>query len=123
MMPLLMVALIIGSMSVQSVVLEATAYAPLEGVAGGCHDGDPHTTATGTKPGHGTVAVNPTVIPYGSVIYIPGGYGWGRAEDTGGAIRQRSDLIDLWMSTRREAIMWGRQKVQAYIATPRRDNR
>ena len=122
-MPLLLTGmLLLGNISVQAVTLEATAYAPLEGVAGGCHDGNPHGPATGSTPRHGTIAVNPAIIPYGSAIYVPG-YGWGIAADTGGMIRRRTNLIDLWMSTRREALLWGRRRVQAYIATPRRDIR
>ncbi len=43
------------------------------------------TTATGTTVQKGTVAVDPSVIPLGTRMYIPG-YGDGVAEDTGGAI-------------------------------------
>src|SRR5258708_6715988 len=38
-------------------------------------------TCQGTFTTHGTIAVDPRVIPYGSRIYVPG-YGWGRALDT-----------------------------------------
>lgn len=65
----------------------ATMYAP------GCGDSG-HGTATGTTPHHGTVAVDPATIPLGSRLWIEG-YGWGRAEDTGGAIRGAH--VDLWV--------------------------
>ena len=98
------------------VEMYASAYAPLDpaAVAGGCHNGDPTRTATGTYPEVGTVAVNPKVIPYGTKLYIEG-YGWGVAEDTGGAIRARTDLIDLFFLTRDEAIKWGVRKVVVHI--------
>ena len=50
------------------------------------------TTATGTTVQKGTVAVDPSVIPLGTRMYIPG-YGDGVAEDTGGAII--GNIIDL----------------------------
>jgi uncharacterized protein YabE (DUF348 family) len=50
------------------------------------------TTATGTTVQKGTVAVDPSVIPLGTRMYIPG-YGNGVAEDTGGAII--GNIIDL----------------------------
>lgn len=49
-------------------------------------------TATGTTVQKGTVAVDPSVIPLGTRMYIPG-YGHGIAEDTGGAII--GNIIDL----------------------------
>jgi uncharacterized protein YabE (DUF348 family) len=49
-------------------------------------------TATGTIVRKGTVAVDPSVIPLGTSMYIPG-YGYGVAEDTGGAVV--GNIIDL----------------------------
>lgn len=49
-------------------------------------------TATGTTVQKGTVAVDPSVIPLGTRMYISG-YGYGVAEDTGGAII--GNIIDL----------------------------
>ncbi len=50
------------------------------------------TTATGTAVYKGIVAVDPTVIPLGTQLYIPG-YGYGVAADTGGGIK--GYMIDL----------------------------
>jgi uncharacterized protein YabE (DUF348 family) len=50
------------------------------------------STATGTTVGKGTVAVDPRLIPLGTSLYIPG-YGYGIAEDTGGAVV--GNIIDL----------------------------
>jgi len=49
-------------------------------------------TSTGVPVTKGIVAVDPSVIPYGTRLYIPG-YGFGEAADTGGAIV--GNIIDL----------------------------
>jgi uncharacterized protein YabE (DUF348 family)/3D (Asp-Asp-Asp) domain-containing protein len=49
-------------------------------------------TSTGVPVTKGIVAVDPSVIPYGTRMYIPG-YGFGEAADTGGAIV--GNIIDL----------------------------
>ncbi|MDR6224892.1 3D domain-containing protein [Desmospora profundinema] len=74
------------------------------------HTGNP--TATGVMPKRGTVAVDPSVIPLGTRLYIPG-YGQGVAQDTGGAVR--GNIVDLFFETREEAIQWGRRNVTVYI--------
>lgn len=91
-------------------VMEATAYSPFDNRSGICADGNPSFTATGARPGPGTIAVNPSVIPYQSSMWVQG-YGWGRAEDTGGMIRARDDLIDVFQWSYDEAMKWGRRKV------------
>jgi 3D (Asp-Asp-Asp) domain-containing protein len=50
------------------------------------------TTRTGTGVYKGIIAVDPTVIPLGTQMYVPG-YGFGIAADTGGAIK--GNKIDL----------------------------
>lgn len=74
------------------------------------HTGNP--TATGNMPKRGTIAVDPSVIPLGTKLYIPG-YGQGVAQDTGGAVK--GNIIDLFFETREEAIQWGRRNVTIYI--------
>jgi 3D (Asp-Asp-Asp) domain-containing protein len=66
------------------------------------------STASGLPAGPGTVAVDATVIPLGTVLTIPG-YGRGVAADTGGAIR--GAVIDLWFPTVEQARAWGRRVV------------
>lgn len=58
-------------------------------------------TRSGTSVHWGAIAVDPRLIPMGSRIYVPR-YGYGRAEDTGGAIRGHH--IDTWMSSCRAAL-------------------
>jgi 3D (Asp-Asp-Asp) domain-containing protein len=65
-------------------------------------------TATGAPTGWGVVAVDPSVIPLGTRLSIPG-YGSGVAADTGGAIHGAT--IDLWFPTVAQANAWGRRTV------------
>jgi len=65
-------------------------------------------TATGIAAGPGVVAVDPSVIPFGTGLTIPG-YGEGVAADTGSAVVGAS--IDLWFATAQEARAWGRRTV------------
>jgi 3D (Asp-Asp-Asp) domain-containing protein/peptidoglycan hydrolase CwlO-like protein len=65
-------------------------------------------TASGLPTGPGVVAVDPTVIPLGTRMYIPG-YGPGIAADTGTAIKGLR--IDLWFPKLSQAESWGRRTV------------
>jgi 3D (Asp-Asp-Asp) domain-containing protein/peptidoglycan hydrolase CwlO-like protein len=65
-------------------------------------------TATGAPTGWGVVAVDPSVIPLGTGMTIPG-YGSGVAADTGSAIQGAT--IDLWFPTLAQARAWGRRMV------------
>ena len=70
-------------------------------------------TATGTKPQiNRTIAVDPTVIPYGSIVYIEG-LGYYIAEDCGGSIKGNS--IDIFVATHEEATKFGRQTRNVWI--------
>lgn len=74
-------------------------------------------TAMGLKPvrnpnGMSTIAVDPSVIPLGSKVYIPG-YGYAIASDTGGAIK--GNIIDLYMNSESACTSWGRRPVTVYI--------
>lgn len=64
-------------------------------------------TATGMPVGPGVVAVDPSVIPLGTKMYVPG-YGNGVAADVGGGIK--GNTIDLWM-TPSHCAAWGRRTV------------
>ena len=76
-------------------------------------------TATGTVPvrdpnGISTIAVDPRVIPLGSLVYVEG-YGKAVAADTGGAIK--GNIIDVYVNSEQEAYnSWGRKyNVPVYI--------
>jgi len=68
----------------------------------------PGHTASGLPVGWGVVAVDPTVIPLGTRMTIPG-YGEGVAADVGSGIR--GAMIDLWFPTLSQALEWGRRTV------------
>lgn len=75
-------------------------------------------TATGRYTERGVVAVDPSVIPLGSRLYIETGngsyvYGYAVAADTGGAIK--GNKIDLYMETKSECLSFGRRNVKVYI--------
>ncbi|UOF90428.1 LysM peptidoglycan-binding domain-containing protein [Fodinisporobacter ferrooxydans] len=54
-----------------------------------------------------TIAVDPTVIPLGSLVYIEG-IGYRKAEDTGGAIK--GNHIDVFFSDEQQAVRFGVKK-------------
>jgi 3D (Asp-Asp-Asp) domain-containing protein len=65
-------------------------------------------TATGAPSGWGVVAVDPSVIPLGTRMSIPG-YGEGVASDTGSAVQ--GTTIDLWFPSPAQAAAWGRRSI------------
>lgn len=91
----------------QELYVVATAYSPEES---GTH------TALGyniqENPNMKLIAVDPTVIPLGSTVWVEG-YGTAIAGDTGGAIKGHK--IDVLMPTRAEALQWGRRPVKIII--------
>jgi len=91
-----------------------TAYSPFDNVSGIENDGNPNYTATGTRPGPGTIAVDPKRIPYGSeiiIIYEDGTIEMGQALDTGATMRNSKDLwIDVYRDTYKETVQHGKKK-------------
>lgn len=64
----------------------------------------------------GTIAADTRYYPFGTEMYVPG-YGWGRVEDRGGAIKG-PNRIDLYFDSHSEALQWGRRKVKVDIYKP-----
>ena len=82
--------------------VEATAY---------CGD---EVTSLGIKPTpYRTIAVDPKVIPYGSIVYIPEYKALFRAEDTGSAIKGKR--IDIFLSNEDECKEFGRKNIRIYV--------
>ncbi len=69
-------------------------------------------TASGSKAKHGTIAADTSVLPFGTIVYVPG-YGYGRVEDRGGMIKGRK--LDLWFSSHAAARQWGRKRVKVRV--------
>lgn len=76
------------------------------------------TTASGTQSRYGAIAVDPSVIPLGTRMYIVSDdgkwiYGYATAEDTGGAIK--GNKIDLFYDSYDTCIQFGRRSCTVYI--------
>ena len=76
------------------------------------------TTATGTKVHHGTVAVDPRYIPYGTRMFIMASdgsyiYGLCEAEDCGGDIK--GDRVDLYLPNPEACMDFGRRRCTVYF--------
>lgn len=93
---------------------KATAYTAPEGAY----------TASGRLAEIGTCAVNPDVIPYGSILYIVGQndnicYGYAVAADTGLGLLENLISVDVYMGSTSEhyddACAWGLQYVDIYV--------
>ncbi len=86
----------------------ATAYC---GCINCCGKND-RITATGTRAVEGrTIAVDPSVIPYGTKILIDGNYYI--AEDCGGAIK--GNRVDIYFEEHQDALEFGVKNIQIQI--------
>lgn len=89
----------------------ATGYSPVDGTL----------TATGRTAQVGCVAVDPSVIPYGSRLYIATDdgsfvYGYAVAADTGGFTSNGSGVgVDLFFANAQQASSFGRKHVKIYV--------
>ena len=91
----------------RTISARVTAYAPFDNISGICADNNPYSTSTGKFPGSEYAAADPLILPYGTMLNIPG-YGTVEIQDTGGALRGKSEVrIDVFMETHEEAIAWG----------------
>lgn len=70
-------------------------------------------TSTMTKPRWGVIAVDPRVIPYGSIVYIPHFDKYFVAEDCGGGIK--GNRIDIFMDSEAKCRQWGVRKIKIKI--------
>ena len=98
-----------GSGNGREIYVTSTAYtASCNGCSG--------TTATGlnlhANPNAKVIAVDPSVIPLGSKVYVEG-YGYAVASDTGGAIK--GNKIDVFFPSKADAYRWGRKTVKIKI--------
>lgn len=69
-------------------------------------------TASGMKAQVGVVAVDTSVIPLGTKLYVEG-YGYAVAGDTGGSIK--NNKIDLFFNSYSDAVQYGVKNVNVYV--------
>jgi len=99
-----------GSFSRKGVMeMVATAYDPGPRSNGSRNKG---RTRMGRRATFGEAAVDPRIIPLGSILFIEG-YGLAIASDTGSAIKGKR--IDLCYDSRRVANNFGRQRVRVHV--------
>jgi 3D (Asp-Asp-Asp) domain-containing protein len=77
-------------------------------------------TASGRTAMPGMVAVDPSIIPYGTRLYIASTdneliYGYAIAADTGTSLIEGICLVDLFMNSYDECCEWGAHQVNVYI--------
>lgn len=99
----------VSSTSGKEIYVSSTAYtASCKGCSG--------VTSTGidlkSSPGAKIIAVDPSVIPMGSKVYVEG-YGYAVAADKGGAIK--GNRIDVFFSSKSDAYRWGAKKVKIRV--------
>ena len=76
--------------------------------------------ASGRRLTYGTVAVDPSVIPYGTLMYITSDdgsfvYGYAYAADTGAAMREGRVFVDLYYESYEESVKSAVIPVTVYI--------
>ena len=76
-------------------------------------------TASGTRVNWGTIAADTNFYPFGTIMHVPG-YGWGRVEDIGGAIKGKH--IDLYFPSHKKALEWGRVRREVKVWKPQHRN-
>ena len=92
-----------------TLTMTATAYtAYCEGCSGITKNG----TDLRANPDLKVIAVDPSIIPLGTRVWVEG-YGEAIAADTGGAIK--GNIIDVFIPTHEEALEWGRKTVTVRI--------
>lgn len=99
----------------------ATAYTLDPAECGGKVPGDPAygITASGMVADVGIIAVDTSVIPFGTKVYIETltgdfvNYGFAIAGDTGSGIK--GNRIDLFMYEKQDALEWGIREVKVYF--------
>lgn len=93
----------------KTLTMSATAYTAY---CAGCSGVTANGTDLRANPGLKVVAVDPSIIPLGTKVWVEG-YGTAIAADTGGAIK--GNKIDVFIPTEEGALAWGRKTVTVKI--------
>ncbi len=100
---------------VREIWMTVTAYSPHEASCGDSADGITATLHHVSTNGHALVAADPDVLPYGSMITVPG-YDQSRIVpvlDCGGAIKGRR--LDVLFPTHEQAVRWGVRRMKVTV--------
>ena len=97
------------SNAAKTLTVEATAYTAY---CNGCSGVTANGTNLRANPNLKVIAVDPSVIPLGTKVWVEG-YGEAIAADTGGAIK--GNKIDVFIPTEEDAYSWGRRTVTIKI--------
>jgi len=103
--------ILVSSAEQEYFIMISTGYCPCEKC---CYPHADGITFTGAEAGKGCIAIDPDarILRMGQKLYIDG-YGYGIANDVGGAIKGWE--VDLCFDTHQEALAWGVRKVKVYI--------
>ena len=93
----------------RTLTMEATAYTAF---CSGCSGVTANGTDLHANPNARVIAVDPSVIPLGTKVWVEG-YGEAIAADTGGAIK--GNRIDVYVQTNDQAYAWGRKSVTVKV--------
>lgn len=98
--------------------VSSTAYTPWDAGCGGINVIERKLAGYKIPQGWGIVAVDPSVIPLGTKLYVPG-YGYAVAADTGGSIKGAKIDVCFWTGgegpAKIAAHAWGRRTVTVTI--------
>lgn len=84
------------------------------GIASAYHEPKGNHCANGMEVAVGRIGVDPSIIPYGTKLYVTG-YGYCIAADTGPGVTSMGRFVDLYMNSEAECEQWGLREVTVYV--------
>lgn len=84
------------------------------GIASAYYEPKGNHCANGMEVAVGRIGVDPSVIPYGTKLYVTG-YGYCIAADTGPGVTGMGRFVDLYMNSEAECEQWGLREVNVYV--------
>lgn len=84
------------------------------GIASAYYEPKGNHCANGMEVAVGRIGVDPSIIPYGTKLYVTG-YGYCIAADTGPGVTSMGRFVDLYMNSEAECEQWGLREVTVYV--------